>query len=197
MTNVRNKGVACSIDDCSRPAFCKALCKLHYDRKSRLGDALAPVLAMQRRGETAAWIAEHATFTGNECLIWPFRRHPDGRAGRTSKGWAARIMCEAAHGPAPTPDHQAAHACGKGHEACVNPTHLSWKTPVENMADTLAHGTRIQGSKHRGAKLTEEAVRSIRLLAGTMLQREIAERFGVKLVCVNKVLNGITWRHVA
>jgi hypothetical protein len=54
---------------------------------------------------------------------------------------ATRVMCKLAHGPAPTPKHHAAHSCGKGHEACINPKHLRWATPRENAADAKLHGT--------------------------------------------------------
>lgn len=79
----------------------------------------------------------------------------------------------------------------------MSPRHLTWKTPVENSADKIAHGTLVVGEAHHQAKLSEATVREIRALSGTMLQREIAAKFGVTLTCVNKVLTGRAWRHVA
>lgn len=53
----------------------------------------------------------------------------------------ARMVCEEVNGPPPTPAHQAAHSCGKGHLGCITPQHLRWATQVENEADKLIHGT--------------------------------------------------------
>lgn len=50
-------------------------------------------------------------------------------------------MCQKAHGDPPSPKHDAAHSCGRGHEGCVNPNHLSWKTKKQNQADRITHGT--------------------------------------------------------
>jgi hypothetical protein len=88
-------------------------------------------------------------------------------------------MCERKHGPAPTLDHEAAHSCGKGHEGCINPHHLDWKTPAENQADKLTHGTHRRGERCPTAKLTEKDVREIRALQGRLLGREVGEIYGV------------------
>jgi hypothetical protein len=151
---------------------------------------------MCKKGEPRKWIKEHANFQGDGCLIWPFARHPDGRAQGSGGTRPPRLMCEAAHGLAPSPFHEAAHSCGKGHEACMNPKHLRWATPLENASDKFIHGTVIVGEKHYGAKLTEDKIRQIRALSGKIGQKEIAEMFGVKIVCVNKVINRKTWKHV-
>ncbi len=45
----------------------------------------------------------------------------------------ARWVCEQKHGPAPSPEHEAAHTCPHGErEDCVNPDHLVWMTRTEN-----------------------------------------------------------------
>lgn len=55
-------------------------------------------------------------------------------------------MCLEAHGPA-APGQQAAHRCGN--KLCVNPNHLYWADPIENMADAKRHGTLKGGGKYR------------------------------------------------
>src|SRR4051812_5100930 len=95
------------------------------------------------KGEAVAWLREHALYCGDDCLIWPFSRARGyGNFGYLGKNiYAHRFMCELIHGPAPTPDHHAAHSCGNGHKACVNPMHITWKTSSENMRDKELHGT--------------------------------------------------------
>lgn len=116
---------------------------------------------------------------GDECLLWPFGRHSkypsikvDGRRHSVH-----RLVCRLAHGPPPSNSYQAAHACG--YSRCVNPRHLSWKTAVENEADKLAHGTHRRGTRNSRTKLTEDQVRSIRSMEGTMPPYKIARIFNV------------------
>jgi hypothetical protein len=105
------------------------------------------------------------------------------------------VVCETVHGPAPTAKHEAAHSCGNGHLGCVSPHHLSWKTPIENAADKLNHGTNPNGENNGQSKLTAENVSSIRQLAGILAQRKIAERFGVSQSAVSLIVSGRNWRH--
>jgi hypothetical protein len=139
------------------------------------------------------------TYTGEACLLWPFGRSRRGDArmavGRKLKQ-AARVLCEIEHGPPPTPEHHAAHSCGNGHLGCVNRYHLSWKTPLENNADMLVHGTRIAGEKNHKAKITAGDAADIRRLRGSMSQQKIAEKYGLKQAAVSKIQLGATWKHL-
>lgn len=191
MTDIR----ACSVNGCGAPLLARGWCKRHYDRWRRHGDPHICLKPMVARGAPMQWLIENAEHNGDDCLIWPFARHPDGRAHMRA-GKPSRIMCELAHGQPPTDKHEAAHSCGKGYDACVNPQHLRWATPVENTADKVEHGTLLNGSRLPQAKLTENQVREIRALKGKLFQREIAAMFGVQITCINKILNGKSWRHV-
>lgn len=138
-------------------------------------------------------------FSGDECLIWPFVRNKWGYAIIQIDGKkrpVPQVVCEAVHGPAPSPDHETAHNCGKGAAGCINPRHLRWATHPENMADRVRHGTMAWGEQHGMAKLDEAAVVEIRRLKGQLLQREIAAMFGVTRHMVGKILSGKNWRHV-
>lgn len=88
-------------------------------------------------------------------------------------------MCELVHGAPPTPDHEAAHSCGKGHEGCIHPKHLSWATHSENQLDRREHGT----NKKKGGPrpiITPEKAAEIRVLYdGKMPIIYIAAKFGI------------------
>jgi hypothetical protein len=146
------------------------------------------------KGAIVIWLREHAAHEGDNCLIYPFRRIHTGYGQFSFEGrlhYANRFMCELAHGPAPTPDHQSAHSCGNGDEGCVHPGHLSWKTRSENQLDRREHGTTKQG---RRFKLTPEQVAEIRSLKGQKTQTEIAGMFGVTRENIWFIQSGRSWR---
>ncbi len=189
----------CSFIECDRPVGPKGargLCPGHYQQHM----AGKPLTPLQPRNVTEPWLMAHVDHNGDDCLTWPFQRlQNDGRAAVKFRGKqtvAYRVMCELAHGPAPSPDHEAAHSCGKGHEGCVNPKHLRWATSVENKADMLIHGTRVQGEKHPFSKLTADQVREARRLYGLVSGTELAARYGVSQTTMAKALRGASWRHV-
>lgn len=186
--------VECSILSCEKPHEAKGYCSAHYWRFRKHGD---PLGGRAPYGEVSRFIREVALrHTGDKCLTWPF--------GKTQRGYgliwidgkhviASRYVCELVHGSPPTPEHDAAHSCGKGHEGCVAPEHLSWKTPVENKADELLHGTRPRGERNGHAKLTEAEAREILALKGVELQRNLAARFGVSRTAVASIHSGRKW----
>jgi hypothetical protein len=139
-------------------------------------------------GRSYRWLMEHVSHQGDACLIWPFGR--DRRINRGSLGykgtryWAHRLMCEMAHGAPPTPKHQAAHNCGKGHYCCVNPRHLEWKTNTQNQLDRAVNGNALRNPHGPGGALSDEQKAGIMALKGKMPQTKIAAKFGVSLGCV-------------
>jgi len=131
-------------------------------------------------------------YEGDDCLIWPFSTSEG--YGRIGDHVVSRLLCEEIHGPPPTPDHQAAHGCGRGHEGCVAKGHPSWKAPVANNADKKAHGTFLRGARANTAKLTEEQVREIRHLKKDGLSAiEIGGRFGISQWSVFDIASRRTW----
>ena len=187
--------VECSENDCGEPRAIgrKGLCNGCYIRQYRRGTTAR---TNARKGEPLRWLESHVDFAGDDCLPWPFAKHPErGEATiqdrRTRQ--AARLMCILAHGAPPASDSQAAHECGKGHLGCVNPRHLSWKSPKENCWDKVRHGTQLRGSLVPQAKLTEVQVRAIRAASGELRQFELAEAFGVHVQTIGDVLAGRSW----
>ncbi|WP_164820644.1 HNH endonuclease [Sinorhizobium meliloti] len=130
---------------------------------------------------------------GEECLLWPYGKVKGyGKVRVDGKDTLAnRYVCERTHGAPPKPEHQAAHSCGN--RACVNPSHLGWKTQSENEGDKLVHGTHSRGDRSARAKLTECQAREVISLRGVKFQREIAATFGVTRAAISMIHRGINW----
>jgi hypothetical protein len=184
----------CSISECGKPVRCKSYCYAHYERFRRHGDPLA---GRTSRGELLRFIQEVAlSHTGEQCLTWPFSRGSGGYGTIKIDGKfvaASRYVCKLSHGEPPTPRHEAAHSCGRGHHGCVAPGHLSWKTPAENCADRLAHGTHTRGERNASTKLKEVDVREIIALKGKMRQQDIAKRYSISIPTVGAIHQGKKW----
>jgi DNA-binding MarR family transcriptional regulator len=61
--------------------------------------------------------------------------------------------------------------------------------------DKVEHGTSFRGASHPNAKLTQvdiDAIRS-RYAAGGILQRELADEFGVRQGQVSRILSRTRW----
>jgi hypothetical protein len=149
------------------------------------------------KGGLKEWLKFHIAHTGDECLKWPFYCSNAGIAyakinSKSIK--AARLMCIMAHGEPPTPEHQAAHSCGKAHEGCVNPKHLRWATRTENEADKRLHGTDTRGTKNGGSRLTEANVIEMRRIGNAESNASMARRFGVNRSTVLLIKSGKSWR---
>ncbi|TIU63891.1 MAG: hypothetical protein E5W25_23745 [Mesorhizobium sp.] len=180
----------CKVDGCGKPLHAHGYCGAHAHRFRRHGDPLGGDVP---RGYVRQFFEEVVLpYDGDDCLIWPFSKDGHGYAMLGDQA-VPRLICEEAHGPAPTPKHQAAHSCGHGHMACVTKGHLRWATRTENEADKLIHGTSNRGVRHGMAKLTEADVLVIRSLRGHFLQREIAEQFGIAVPTVSDIQRRKLW----
>ena len=109
----------------------------------------------------------------------------------------SRLVLTAFVGPPPE-GYEAAHRDGVSTNN--NLPNLAWKTPKENQADRLCHGTDNRGERHGESKLTAEAVLEIRrrhklgdpINGNAALGRE----FGVCLSNINSVVNRKSWKHI-
>ena len=144
-------------------------------------------------GAPDRWIDCHVNYEGDECLAWPFSCLPDGRAQMSGARYAARVMCERAHGPAPTKKHQAAHSCGRGNMGCVSPQHVRWATPKQNCDDRKMHGTHPAKARNPMARLSQDQVDAIRGNRGKVLQRELGKIYGISQSAVSLIQSGKAW----
>lgn len=187
----------CAVEGCGKPKHTKGFCNAHYQRDRRHGN---PLGLRVFKGEAIRFVHEVALkHKGDECLIWPYARtkkgYPRVRVNGSTRT-ASRYVCELAHGKPPTDEHESSHSCGKGHEGCVSAEHLSWKTPVENQADKLIHGTLACGERTGTAKLTEVEVRQIRSMRGKASMSSIARTFNVSTSNIHAILHRKSWAHL-
>lgn len=184
----------CSVEGCGTAARARGWCPAHYQRWRKYGSPLAGGTSL---GQPLRHLHEVVlAYDGDECLIWPFAKGVAGYGRLRVNGRSvivSRIVCELAHGEPPTPKHEAAHSCGRGHKGCCTKRHLSWKTPAQNTADKFEHGTVKRGKDTWNAALTEDDVRAIRALKGKRLQTEIASDYGVARTTVSAIQNGYRW----
>lgn len=107
-----------------------------------------------------------------------------------------RLVCEAWHGPAPSPKHQAAHIDGDPGNNL--PENLYWALPIENCADTIRHGRTNRGERCNLAKITDRDARMALTLAARGISVDvIAQSFRVSERLIRRVLDGETFRHIS
>ena len=182
----------CSIPECGKLHYAKDLCRAHWFRLRNHGD---PLGGDTGRGDPQKFYDNVVlTYNGEDCLSWPFSTRSGYGSIRDENGKffsVHRLVCKATNGEPPTPDHHAAHECGN--RICVNPNHLSWKTPAGNAADKLRHGTHQRGERNGNAIITESIAHEILSLRGVEKQRDIAKRLGISQSTVSCIQRGERW----
>lgn len=144
-------------------------------------------------GEGAAFLRANVDYKGEGCLQWPLSEMPTGYGVLAYLGknhYAHRFMCELVKGPPPSPVHEAAHSCGRGKFGCVDPRHLSWKTPTANALDCRGHGTQSRNTWGPMGKLSKNQIAEIWALKGRETQTKTAERFGVSASTIRDIYLG-------
>lgn len=189
-------GAICAADECCNRSIARGLCEKHYRRWKKRG-TLETVKTPA--GTAERFIRDVAlSHSGESCLTWPLAVDKDGyargRVSGTPTDRAHRVVCILAHGDPPSPAHEAAHSCGRGHLGCVSPRHLSWKLPIANAADRIEHGTHLRGDRGSARKLSWADVDKIRGLKGTMSTEAIGVQFGVSQTNISMILRGKTWK---
>lgn len=181
----------CAVEGCTKPVRTKGFCHDHYHRFRIHGNPLGGGTV---RGEPLRWLREHVSYSGTDCLIWPFGNTGHGHGVVNFKGKvapASRVMCILVNGEPALGKNHAAHSCGRGGEGCVHPAHLRWATPKENAEDKHLHGTFGRGDKIGTSKLTEQSVRAIRALA--LPDAEIAAIFKITKGTVYAIKTKRSW----
>lgn len=138
----RSRGT-CSIEGCERLHYGHGYCLAHYKRWKKYGDPLAGGIPW---GAARAFLDTLVKEPWpDDCVQFPFYREANGYGRVHYKGrsiGAHVYVATMAYEPRPSKKHEVCHACGQGHEGCVNPRHLYWGTRSENIEDAFRHGRR-------------------------------------------------------
>lgn len=184
---------ACSVEGCGGTfRITSGYCNKHYLRFKRKGSATA---GGTYKGQAFDFFMSALTHEGNECLTWPFLRDNHGYARMRFEGEnrpVHRIVCEIVHGEPPAGREQATHSCGKGHEACINPTQDDWGSGFKNQQDRVPHGTSNRGERCGSHKLTESEALEIHTARGEH-PSTLASRYGVSVTSIHDIWTGRTW----
>lgn len=158
----------------------------------------------------------------SRCWIWHGAVEPNGygvvtRGGRNVR--AHRYAWKISKGPIPD-GLFVLHRCD--YRICVRPAHLWLGTQADNMRDMVAKGrmwthvhperrafgrrngmhthpeTRMNGSSHHQAKLTEKLVKEIRMLRqnGGWTERALGTKFGLSHSSIGRILRRQNWTHI-
>lgn len=106
------------------------------------------------------------------------------------------LVCLAFHGLPPQVEMEVAHFPDKD-PGNNHPDNLKWATSKENQNHRRIHGTSMEGTKNKNAKLNDDKVREIRRLHsegwnGSMLEK----KFAIRATTAMAVAKRKTWRHV-
>lgn len=187
----------CKVIDCDRENYGrKDYCRSHYERFKKYG---TPLGGKRIQGEAKSYvdrILEKGNW-GDECLVWPYSRRPDGYAEfnhEKIKYPLHQYACEYVNGPKSEEKPVCRHLCGNGHLGCFNPNHLTWGTYKENTQDSILHETVHRGERHQNVKLKEADILEIyRRAHSGEDQRDIAASFGITQPTVSAIKLGRTW----
>lgn len=182
---------SCLVDGCVAASVLRGLCRHHYGMAKRAGTLDSFPRGRAAKSSGYKWLIEHASYSGDECLPWPFGRDRQGYGYARFDGkrsTASRVMCILAHGPPLFERADAAHSCGNGHLGCVNPNHLRWLSHADNIreADT-AHGERAGLARLTGSDV-------VRIRADTRPQAVIGKEYGIHQSQVSRIKAGQRWR---
>lgn len=105
------------------------------------------------------------------------------------------LVCEAFHGPKPSPVHEVAHRdCNKRHNHKDN---LRWATPKENRADERVLRRNPSGERNPTAKLTWAEVRiARRMWANGLSQADIAIGLNVTQAQISNIVRETQWKEI-
>ena len=121
-----------------------------------------------------------------------------GSGNQKRQHYVHKLVLEAFVGPRPD-GMQCRHLDGnKLNNSLQN---LRWGTSSENSSDARCHGTLSRGSRQSQAKLSESAVRDIRLRVKQSkpqsgVQGRLAREYGVCDAIISQIVHWKKWRHV-
>ena len=104
-----------------------------------------------------------------------------------------RLVAVAFHGPCPLNQEVRHKDDNKQNPRADN---LCYGTSQQNKQDAIEHRLILRGEVHPSSKLTENEVREIRSLLGTLSHTKLAKRFGVFHTTISAIAKRRSWAHV-
>lgn len=150
----------------------------------------------KRFSNPADSIKYHTKRSPSGCLEWQSTKNDKGYGYLCFSGdrLAHRVAWRLAKGSIPKGLH-ILHTCDN--PACVEVSHLFLGDPKSNSDDKYAKGRGNTGERGGGAKLQEDDVRAIRLLAdGLATQTQIGKFFGISSGQTSRIVNRVNWKHI-
>lgn len=150
---------------------------------------------MNHSTKLPAYILESIKIIDTGCWEWQRNISDLGyaRIGIKGKNYlVSRIVAEIVYGK-PNGRH-CLHSCDN--PACINPEHLRWGTPKENMQDKVNRNrcNMPKGEANHKAKLTQEDVRYIRTITISPVNKhKLAKQFDVSPEAIRAIWLNKTW----
>jgi len=138
------------------------------------------------------WIGTCFRKKGVDVAAFKLPRVAKGQKSRTVN--PARLSFELHKGAIP-PGAFVLHSCDN--RMCVNPDHLSLGDHKQNMREVKERLRGALGSRNYNSKLTDDRVRELRRLFGSMPIEDLASKFGITPACACMAICRYTWRHVS
>lgn len=115
------------------------------------------------------------------------------KAGRASSKLVHRLVLRAFVGACPS-GQEVRHLDGNPRNNRAS--NLKYGTAKENSADQVRHGTRAEGDKNGQRRLSSTDVRRVlsEYTTGAYTQQKLADKYGVKIMTINHIVRGRTWR---
>ena len=85
------------------------------------------------------------------------------------------------------------HSCDN--RRCCNPHHLSKGSHKHNMRERNERGRAACGERNGSVKLSQNEAGEIKKLGDYLIQKEIAEMFGISQTQVGRIVRGERWRN--
>ena len=168
------------------PHFCSKRCAIHA--RPTIPQVIRFWPKVQRGN--GCWLWTGGTYEyGYGCFFW-------GHDEVSVNGMRAahRVAYELTYGPIPN-GMKVLHHCDN--PPCCRPEHLFLGTDADNSADKIRKQRHAHGTKSPQSKLTDAAVRIIRLESAKGISRaSLARRFNVSAHVVFCAANYITWKHL-
>lgn len=142
----------CSVDGCEKPSRSRGMCKMHYSRWRRYGDASVKHMTGRRAAPVELRVWQYILIT-DDCWLWTGALHTHGYGMLNVDGLvrrAHRLVYEMLVGPIPDERPHLDHLCRVRH--CVNPSHLE---PVTN-AVNVRRGAEARTHCKNGHPWSEE-----------------------------------------